>query len=296
MLALTIVGLVGTAVLGSYAIYDQRHNRRIKRLVYSKTTVPLATAFKNDEGYRVSIQVERPGEPARTFDGAYLTFVRFANFGREPIRRQDIAPANPLVVEARMDAPGEILDISVSSTSRTVTSIALGETTNSGQIATSAVTFDFLDYHDGGIIRVLSSARPRDVTLSGDIIGMRGGIVPPNQPRSRPRKVMGWIGVGLFIGAWVATVVASVLAFRWVTGAWTNAWLLVLPPLAFVLVPLLVAGIITLFEGRTKGFPPELAYPKWIQRVRPGPWAYEFDEGTETESGEVLDPGKGESP
>jgi hypothetical protein len=109
MLALTVLGLVGTAVLGIYAIYDQRRNRRVRRLVYDTFTVPLATAFRNDEGYKVSIQLERPGQDAQTFDAAYLTFVRFANFGREPIRKDDIAPASPLVLEAETDAPGEIL-------------------------------------------------------------------------------------------------------------------------------------------------------------------------------------------
>jgi hypothetical protein len=71
VLALTILGLAGTAVLGIYAIYDQQRNRRVRRLVYDTFTVPLATAFRNDEGYKVSIQLERPGQDPQTFDAAY---------------------------------------------------------------------------------------------------------------------------------------------------------------------------------------------------------------------------------
>lgn len=270
MLALTILGLVGTAVLGIYAIYDQRRNRRVRRLVYDTFTVPLATAFRNDEGYKVSIQLERPGQEPQTFDAAYLTFVRFANFGREPIRKEDIAPANPLVLEAETDAPGEILDVSLSSSSRQVTSVAVGETINLGQSTQTMVTFDFLDYHDGGIVRVLSSARPKVVTLRGDIIGMRTGIVAADQPPSRRRKAMRWAVAIFTVAIELAAITASVFAFRWVTGSWTNGWLIFLPPLAFALPLVLFAVVALVFDTRARGFPPELAYPMWIRAIGPG--------------------------
>jgi hypothetical protein len=270
VLVLTILGLVGTAVLGIYAIYDQHRNRRVRRLVYDTFTVPLATAFRNDEGYKVSIQLERPGQDPQTFDAAYLTFVRFANFGREPIRKDDIAPANPLVLEAETDAPGEILDISLSSSSRRVTSVAVDETINLGQSAQTRVTFDFLDYHDGGIVRVLSSAQPKAVKLRGDIIGMRTGIVAANQPASRRRKVMRWAVGILMVAIEFAAIAASVFAYRWVTGSWANGWLLFLPPLAFMLPPVLFVALALLFDTRARDFPPELAYPKWIRAIRPG--------------------------
>jgi hypothetical protein len=270
VLALTILGLVGTAVLGSYAIYDQRRNRRVKRLVYDTITVPLATAFRNDEGYKVSIQLERSGTEPRIFDAAYLTFVRFANFGREPIRKDDIAPANPLIVEAETDAPGEILDVSLSSSSRRVTSVAVGETINLGQSAQSKVTFDFLDYHDGGIIRVLSSAQPTNVKLRGDIIGMRTGIIAADQPPSRRRKIMRWTLGILMVAIELAAITASVFAFRWATGSWNNGWVVGMPPLAFVLPLVMFVLVAVLFDTRARGFPPELAYPKWIRAIGPG--------------------------
>jgi hypothetical protein len=270
VLALTIIGLVGTAVLGSYAIYDQRRNRRVKRLVYDTFTVPLATAFRNDEGYKVSIQLERPGTDPRIFGAAYLTFVRFANFGREPIRKDDIAPANPLIVEAETDAPGEILDVSLSSSSRRVTSVVVGDTINLGQSAQSRIAFDFLDYHDGGIVRVLSSAQPTSVKLRGDIIGMRTGIIAADQPPSRRRKVMHWtIGITM-VAIEAAAITASVFAFRWVTGSWSNGWVLGLLPVAFALPLIVFVLVAALFDSRVRGFPPELAYPKWIRAIGPG--------------------------
>jgi hypothetical protein len=270
VLVLTILGLAGTAVLGSYAIYDQRRNRRVKRLVYDTITVPLATAFRNDEGYKVSIQLERPGTDPRIFDAAYLTFVRFANFGREPIRKDDIAPANPLIVEAETDAPGEILDVSLSSSSRRVTSVAVGDTINLAQSAQSRIVFDFLDYHDGGIIRVLSSAQPTSVKLRGDIIGMRTGIVAADQPPSRRRKVMRWALGILMVAIEFAAITASVFAFRWVTGSWHNGWVVGLLPIAFVLPLAMFVLVAALFDSRARGFPPELAYPKWIRAIGPG--------------------------
>jgi hypothetical protein len=270
VLALTITGLVGTAVLGIYAIYDQRRNRRVKRLVYDTFTVPLATAFRNDEGYKVSIQLERSGRDPQTFDAAYLTFVRFANFGREPIRKDDIAPANPLVVEAKTGAPGEILDISLSSSSRRVASVTVGETINLGQSAQTEVTFDFLDYHDGGIIRVLSSAQPTDVNFRGDIIGMRTGVIAADQPLSRRHKIMRWAMGILMIGIEAGAIAASVFAFRWVTGSWTNGWLVFLPPIAFVLPLMLFLFVFMLLDARGRSFPPELEYPKWVRAIGPG--------------------------
>src|ERR1019366_10275062 len=125
---------------------------------------------------------------------------------------------------------------------------------NFDQGAMSDVTFDYLDYHDGGMVRVLSTAPPRSVLLLGDIIGMPDGIQRSDKPPAR--GVWGKLGVTLWLIAELASVALAFLAFRWVIGSWENAWLIVLPVPALVL-PGILAIIIseTIWPSTRREFP-----------------------------------------
>jgi hypothetical protein len=259
----TIAGAIAS-FLGLYALYQGRVNRRVKLLAYETTPpVPLASASPVEATYKLSIRYERPGSRVEIIDAAYITYLRFANFGREPIRANDIAPGNKLRVEAEVAPPGEVLDISLASGGRPVTAVAISDLTALGRVASADVRFDYLDYHDGGVVRVLSTVRPRSVVLAGDIIGMPEGISRSDEPPAR--GIWGKVGAGLWIIAEFASVALTFFAFRWVTGAWNNAWLMVV-----ILPAIILPGIIALFVGDTvwpsnrREFPKELELPRWL--------------------------------
>lgn len=110
---LEAIGLIGgiASIAGFvYALYYARTTSRRKDLLYEVTpAVPLATALSPDDEYSLSIRYRRRGAAEEVIESAYLRFVRVANFGREPIRKVDIAPANPLRLEVK---GARVLDIS----------------------------------------------------------------------------------------------------------------------------------------------------------------------------------------
>jgi hypothetical protein len=99
---------------------------------------------------------------------------------------------------------------------------------------------------------------------------MRTGIIAANQPPSRRRKILRWALGIVMVALELATITASVFAFRWATGFWNNGWVVGLPPLAFVLPLVVFILVAVLFDSRARCFPPELAYPKWIRAIGPG--------------------------
>ena len=104
-------------------------------------------------------------------DAAFIQFIRFANFGREPIRRGDIAPANPLRVR---DLPALKFLTYLLSVPSVLFVRSLVEPRQPQPDGTSAacITFDFLDHHNGGMIRIVTADDEGWIKLTGDIIGM----------------------------------------------------------------------------------------------------------------------------
>lgn len=274
-----IILIIGTlaSLVGVYAIVDNRRNRRVKALAYEYVgAIPLATASRHEQDYELAV-VYRSGEgqPEERIEAAYVTYLRFANFGKEPIRAVDIAPANPL----RIEVEGvRVLDISLSSTCRDVSQVTVGRPDLGDSRATANVSFDFLDYEDGGMVRILTAGWGSEVKLqlTGDIIGMRGGIMrtdaePPH------KEVWGKIGVGAFIASEVAAFAATAYVFKLVAGSWADVWLMILPLVALV-APAFVAAIIsdTIWPSSTKrkAYPKALALPRWL-----GPFPPPFANG-----------------
>src|SRR5918994_6993598 len=108
-----VIGAVGS-IVGIWAFIDARRNRRIKLLGWEPThTAALATATRAERDYKLSILYERQGDEPEKIDGAYVTYLRLANFGREPIRRADIADANPLRLRVAMgeNRESKVLDV-----------------------------------------------------------------------------------------------------------------------------------------------------------------------------------------
>lgn len=103
------------------------------------------------------------------------------------------------------------------------------------------MTFDFLDFQDGGLVRLLTTGRPERLVLAGDIIGMPAGIRHTAETGA-PRivRVIGWAAAIAFE---VSAIALMALAFRWAVGEWTSVWILLLPPIA-LLAPLIISPLV----------------------------------------------------
>ena len=244
-----------------------KRGRKQKLLVYQTSLSPFPVASSASlETYNLTLLYEPRGDKARPIESAYAHYVRFANFGREPILSGDIAPANPLRIE--IDGT-ELLDSTLEATTRDVAQIRLSSQPLDDESASLLVTFDFLDYEDGAVIRLLTTSLPDRVALVGDVIGMPEGVRPITAMASR-RKFWGITGFTLAGLFWVACVVLSVLVYRWVVGSWDRVWLLALPIVALIGPPVVSAIVSsTIWPKGTPSFPSKLLppglfrFPEW---------------------------------
>lgn len=259
----TILGIIGTvaSLVGLYALYQARQYRRVKALIYEGSeAIPLATASGIERDYELSIHFRpRGASPTdeEVIDGAFVTYLRFANFGKEPIRAEDIPAANPLTIRATGD---RVLDISLSASRRSVSRVQIESVSFGDDLSEAALKFDFLDYHDGGVIRVLSAGPHVEVSLTGDIIGMPAGIGRA-ETEGKTVEVKGWGLAAWATGELVAFGIAAYL-IKLATGSWVNSWLLVVPIVAFA-VPLILALVASAALHRGRSFPDELRLPTW---------------------------------
>jgi hypothetical protein len=266
---IAIVSIIGTlaSLVGVYAIVDNRRNRRVKALAYEHTgAIPLATANRHEQDYELAVVYRPPGGQAEErIDAAYVTYLRFANFGKEPIRAADIAPANPLRVEV---SGIRVLDISLSNTCRDVSQVKVDNPDLGDHGANARITFDFLDYEDGGMVRILTDGWGEEATvkLTGDIIGMRRGITRTDAQRSH-KEIWGKVGVGAFVASELGAFAGAAFLFRSADGSWDRIWLLGLPLAAF-LAPLFATILISVTVWPTstkpKRYPKALSLPHWL--------------------------------
>jgi len=265
MSIMEIVGIVfgSLGVVGIiYTIYYGRRSQKKRLMVYEVSrSIVLAQAFSPEDDYKLSVLFERKGSSTEQIESVYTTFLKFANLGKEPIRGNDIAPANPLRVTVK---GARILDIQVAGFTREVNNLSLRNQVMEGQRASAYVDFDFLDYQDGALIKILSVGKSGDISLEGDIIGMPEGIknIEEIHPPSQNRDVNQW----WVIGALIVTVILSGFIFYKVIGDWRNVWLI------FVPVGFLVIFIVILFIIDTKpwprgrpSFPESLDLPRWCR-------------------------------
>jgi hypothetical protein len=231
------VATIGGVILAIY--YGRLQGSHIKLLAYQATVAPFPVASSTSlEEYNLALMYEpHEGEP-REIESAYAQYLRFANFGHEPVRREDIAPANPLRIEV---AGADVLDVSVEASHRDVCRVSLGPFEPKEGTTSLAVEFDFLDYRDGALIRLLTTSSPDRVALVGDIIGMPDGIKTVDELRGR-RSLWGPTGTVLAILFEIGSLVLTAFVYRWVLGEWNSVWLMALP-----LVALLAPAAVSLF-------------------------------------------------
>lgn len=286
-MVIALISVVGAlaSLGGVYAIFDNRRNRRIKALGYEDTgPFPLATASRHEQDYQLTIHYRAgPTSKDEVIEAAYVTYLRFANFGREPIRREDIAPSNPLLVKV---SGVRVLDITLAGVNREVAQVGLGDLVLQEEGAFATISFDFLDYEDGGLIRILTTDRKdAEIDLMGDVIGMPSGVFRTDGSVNSKNR---WskIGVGLYAAMQLLAIVGAAYVVKLVTGDLFDAWLMVLP-VAALLVPAILAFVVsqTIWPNRAKvmQYPQRLAPPGWLARAamfreRPMPYPDYLDE------------------
>lgn len=259
--ALSVLG-AAASFIGIYAFYWQFSTER-KKLFAFEISQGFSVASASDVGgdYRLSVHFTPADGVEEEVEGAFVQFVRFANLGREPIYNRDIAPANPLQVKV---SGTQVLDISIADVRRRVNQIKLLDPKLAASAGSAAIVFDYLDYRDGALVRILTAGEAKQVEICGDVIGMPAGIVKTAPPSSSTR--VSNIGFGAFLLAELALFGAIVFLFHHILGTWKGVWLLALPFPAFVL-PIVIALLIgesgsrlRRSSWRRKGYP-SFKYP-----------------------------------
>lgn len=254
----SIIGLV----LAVY--YARRSGERRKLLAFEnqRLNLPLVSA-PSFQDHGIKIVYSGPEGADEAIDSAYVSYLRFANFGREPIRRSDIAEGDPLRIEV---IGARTLSIRLEATTRQVTDVRLSEMgAGPGASTIALLNFEFLDYLDGGLVQIMTTERPKDILLAGVVVGMPDGVRHSHELRRMPLlRKLGALGAVLFE---LSALLLTPFVFRWVTGSWDDVWLLLLPPLAFFL-PILIIILVntTIWPKQGLAFPHPLALPAWAVR------------------------------
>lgn len=256
------IGVVGTV----YTIYSSRRNQRKKLLVYEiSEPLALAQAYSPEGDYKLSVLFERKGSAAEKIESVFTTFLKFANLGKEPIRGSDIAKSNPIKVNIK---GVRTLDIQVAGNTRKVNNVSLKNQVMRNEITSVDVNFEFLDYQDGALIKILSVGDESEISLTGDIIGMPEGIKNIDEIKPRINIVENIVSGWVVLGAEIAGLILSGFIFYWVTGSWKNVWLAFLPlGIAISLIIILLWVSDWSWPRRVPSFPRSLDLPKWCRAL-----------------------------
>lgn len=152
----TIVGVVTLAGF-ALAIFIFVRERRHRKLLTFDVTGPLSliSILPDTSARKITLYYEETNHPAVKIKAAYLYYVRLANLGREPIRRPDLTDSDPLRIEVRH---GRVLDCAVGNETRSVIGLSLGPLEQADNSTHSRLSFEFLDFEDGAIVRVLTES------------------------------------------------------------------------------------------------------------------------------------------
>lgn len=281
-----VIALLVTVASFTYAVLTARRSAREKRLAYEVLpAAPLADAVSPSSDFRVALTYQEADRDPVTVNAVFVQYLRFANFGKLPIKRDDSASADPFRVEA---TGGNPLSVSLVNSSREVCQFALGARERSEETLKARIEFDFMDSRDGGLIQVVSESPHTKAVLRGTIVGMPGGIT-----RAKERQDgISFPDLGCVIPLIIEflSIAAVPFLYRQIMGTWNNAWVLLLP-IAGVFLPILVTLPVVFFlTGRQQlKFPSRLEPPRHYSAriamyMRPGMQRIErTDELKETE-------------
>jgi hypothetical protein len=260
---LTLFYLVGgiASILGLILFLIVRRPERAKRLAYDVGySTPLASVLPQTGTHRVSLTFEREGRPALAVKGVYVQFVRLANFGKEPIRQDDLTSGDPLRIDVRR---ARVLDIAVAGVTREVIGFNVDQADESGPNVISAlVSFAFLDEGDGALVRVTTDSERARVSVNGTIVGMPQGVETIDKlSHNRPLQIL---GPTLVVAVYGVTLILAGYVFHAVTNSWQSLFLFPVPILALLLplIPIILVGSTIWPSG-----------PHWHSRLELPEWA-----------------------
>jgi hypothetical protein len=265
-----IGGLASIVAIPLAFIVARKYAQRTKLLAFEShvSPVPLVST-RSLRDYKLFVVFQQGEDDEERIAGAYLHFLQFANFGADPIRREDIATGRGLELEVRGT---RLLDIAVEAVHRPVSNITIDPDIQlDEELATARVDFDFLDRNDGALVRFLTTSRPTSIALVGDIVGMPDGIQRASEIGRRP--LLGWVGAILAVALQAAALALTPFVFYWVTGSWSEVWLLALPIVAVVL-PIVIIVVVnqTIWPKGGVNFPHDL-----MPSIRGIPFPIYFD-------------------
>lgn len=262
---IAVLGTIGTFVGIVLTIFYARRSDRRRLLVHDLgPPLALASVLPDRTGHRLSIVFEREGSDPENVKGAYLRFLRLGNLGKEPIRSSDFAPADPLRIRV---SNARLLDLAISSVSREVINFGLGPSLEKGLRSFEAdVSFDFLDYEDGAVVRILVDTTRAKVQLLGSIVGMPQGILPIDAVGQH--KTLNYLGCALWALLQIAATAGALLLFRNATGGWDLLWILLLPFGALFLPAIIVLIVYALLWPKGARWPKALSTPRWFNSAQ----------------------------
>jgi flagellar basal body-associated protein FliL len=278
---LGIIGVILSVVSLLYAVYVTKKSKQERKFAYEiMPPAPIAEVLKGQSAYSLRVVYEKPGDAPVYIQHAVAEHIRFTNFGKIPINKSDIAQADPLRIEI---TGGQVLDVSLSSVTRAVCNIALGPINIDGNITTVPISFDFLDFLDGGLIQILSDSIRIQTTVKGTIIGMPHGIY--REKETPEKEAFPKLGCAIGIIITVILLGATPFFYRYFTGSWNNVWTLLLPIIA-LFISYIVGAIVFFYSWeRPKkefSFPASLLPPPWY-RMRQRFMRYLGEENSDTE-------------
>lgn len=138
-------GLFGLIVGALISILLHYANRKRKILVYSYKTQILIRGFRNEVD---GLEITYNGDPIKNLA---TTNIGIWNKGRDPIRREDIAPREPVAIHFREEIIGDPIILF----SKTPASYVSVNKENRKII----IDFDFLDFEDGAVIQVFHTSK-----------------------------------------------------------------------------------------------------------------------------------------
>lgn len=168
LIALVGLGLTVASPIFGYLIYlwQKKERRPFYALKYNHILSDIAASFP---GLMVHFSGRKDD-----LDSLSVTTVAVWNAGYETIRRSDVAPTGPILI---VPAEGtEILGVRVIEANNSHSQFAC--TKKRGETS-AQVTFEYLDYGNGGVIEVVHTGATEDsVRLSGIVIGAPLNGVP----------------------------------------------------------------------------------------------------------------------
>jgi hypothetical protein len=261
-LAVGIIGTVITIASFVYAIIITQRSKQAKNLKYQRLPPsPIAGAISKESGYSIKIVYESPHKSTKTVDSVFVQYLRFTNFGKVPITKNDSAKGDPLRVEVK---GGKVLDITLANATRDVCRISLGAASQSADKIVANINFEFLDYLDGGLVQVVTEGEHSQASLCGTIIGMPQGLI---------KEKGGKTSIGLSDPGCIVPIIIQVCAliavpfiYQQLNGSWDGIWFLLLPVAALILpIAFTIPFLILIMSRKGVNFPERLSPPSWYE-------------------------------